>query len=170
MRLPALLLALLASLPLFAADDPKATDAPKTDAPKADAPKADTPAANPFEKGSPKAAAKKAKKTMGIPAIPEGISIEDGVKLQSAWSKAQEDPALKAGAAKAQDGEDKPKEAEGKKGKKGAPKEAKADHASADEALEKAMLKADPTLKPELVHTFVQSIHQKGGERTKKAK
>jgi len=168
MRLPALLA--LFAVSLIAADDPKTADAPKTDAPKADVPKSDTPAANPFEKGAPKAAPKKAKKTMGIPAIPEGISIEDGVKLQSAWSKAQEDPALKAVAAKSQDGEDKPKEAEGKKGKKGAPKEAKADHGSADEALEKAMLKADPTLKPELVHTFVQSIHQKGGERMKKAK
>jgi len=169
MRLPALL-ALFATLSLIAADEPKTAEAPKPDAPKTEAPKADTPAANPFEKGAPKAAAKKAKKTMGIPAIPEGISIEDGVKLQSAWSKAQEDPALKAGAAKAPDGEEKPKEADGKKGKKGTPKETRAEHGSADEALEKAMLKADPSLKPELVHTFVQSTHQKGGERMKKAK
>lgn len=164
MRLPTLL-ALLAAASLFAVDEPKTADTPKTDTPKAG-----DPAPNPFEKGTPKVAPKKAKKTMGIPAIPEGISIEDGVKLQSAWSKAQEDPTLKTGPSKAQDGEDKPKEAEGKKGKKGAPKETKAEHGSADEALEKAMLKADPTLKPELVHTFVQSTHQKGGERMKKAK
>ena len=161
MRLPTLL-ALFATLSLFAADEPKTADAPK-----ADAPKAGDPAPNPFEKGAPKAAPK-AKKLMGIPAIPEGISIEDGVKLQSAWSKAQEDPAIKAAAGKDQAGEDKPKETEGKKNKKGVAKENKTERGGADEALEKAMLKADPSLKPELVHTYVQSIHHKGGDRVKK--
>lgn len=148
MRLPALLLALLASSWLVAADAPKPADAPKTDAPKTE-----EPAPKPFEKGAPKAAAKKAKKTMGIPEIPEGVSIEDGVKLQAAWVKAQEDPSLKAG-------DDKPKGEDDKK-KKGGPR------ASADEALAKAMMKADPTLKPDLVRTYLEASHQKAKDGTK---
>jgi hypothetical protein len=142
MRLPALLLALLASAMLFAADEPKTAETPKTD----------TPAAKPAEK----AAAKKAKKTMGIPEIPEGVSIEDGVKLQAAWVKAQEDPSLKAG-------DDKPKGDDDKK-KKGGPR------AAADEALAKAMMKADPSLKIDLVRTYLEASHQKGNARPKKAK
>jgi hypothetical protein len=132
MRLPALLLALLATSALFAAD-----------APKPDAPKGDTPA----EKAAPKAAVKK-KKGMGIPEIPEGVSISDGVKLQAAWLKAQEAPAPKAGE-------------EDKKKKGGA-------RGSADEALAKAMIKADPSLKPELVRTFLEASRQKAGDRMKK--
>jgi len=135
MRLPALLLALLATSALFAAD-----------APKPEAPKGDTPA----EKAAPKAAAKKAKKTMGIPEIPEGVSISDGVKLQAAWVKAQEAPAPQAG--------------EEDKKKKGSPR------GSADEALAKAMIKADPSLKPELVRTYLEASHQKAGDRMKKKK
>jgi hypothetical protein len=142
MRLPALFLALLASAMLFAADEPKTAETPKTD----------TPAAKPAEK----AAAKKAKKTMGIPEIPEGVSIEDGVKLQAAWVKAQEDPSLKAG-------DDKPKGDDDKK-KKGGPR------AAADDALAKAMMKADPSLKIDLVRTYLEASHQKGNARPKKAK
>ena len=135
MRLPALLLVLLATSALFAAD-----------APKPDAPKGDTPA----EKAAPKAAAKKAKKTMGIPEIPEGVSISDGVKLQAAWVKAQEAPAPQAG--------------EEDKKKKGNPR------AAADEALAKAMIKADPSLKPELVRTYLEASHQKSKDVMKKKK
>lgn len=142
MRLPALLLTLFATSVLFAADEPKAADAPKTD----------TPAAKPAEKAEPKPAAKK-KKGMGIPEIPEGVSISDGVKLQAAWVKAQEDSALKAG-------EEKPKgEVDKKKG--GA-------RGSADEALAKAMIKADPSLKPELVRTYLEASHQKSKDGMKK--
>lgn len=154
MRVPALL-SLFATLALFAADEPKATETPKTE----------TPAAKPAEKAAPKA-----KKYMGIPEIPEGVSIEDGVKLQNAWSKAQSDEAFKAAVAKAKEGEDKPKEAEGKKGKKGAPAP-RGDRAVLDEALAKAMLRADPSLKPDLVHAYLAASHQKGsGVSRKKAK
>ena len=138
MRRPALLLALLATSTIFAAD-----------APKPEAPKGDTPA----EKAAPKAAPKKAKKLMGIPEIPEGVSISDGVKLQAAWVKVQEDPSLKAG-------EDKPKGEDDKK-KKGNPR------AAADEALAKAMIKADPSLKPELVRTYLEASHQKSKDGMK---
>ena len=142
MRLPALLLTLFATSALFAAD-----------APKPDAPKGDTPAAKPAEKAEPKPAAKK-KKGMGIPEIPEGVSISDGVKLQAAWVKAQEDSALKAG-------EEKPKgEVDKKKG--GA-------RGSADEALAKAMIKADPpSLNPELVRTYLEASRQKSKDGMKK--
>ena len=138
MRPPALLLVLFATSSLFAAD-----------APKPEAPKGDTPA----EKAAPKAAPKKAKKLMGIPEIPEGVSISDGVKLQAAWVKVQEDPSLKAG-------EDKPKGEDDKK-KKGNPR------AAADEALAKAMIKADPSLKPELVRTYLEASHQKAKDGMK---
>lgn len=155
MRLPALL-CLFTTLSLLAADEPKTTEAPKSE----------TPAAKPAEKAAPKA-----KKYMGIPEIPEGVSIEDGVKLQNAWSKAQNDEAYKAAVAKAKDGEDKPKEAEGKKGKK-AEKGAtpRGERGAVDEALAKAMLRADPSLKPDLVRTFLEASHQKANARTKKAK
>jgi len=139
MRPLALLLALLATSALFAADAPKTTEAPK----------GDTPAAKPAEKAAPKAAAKK-KKGMGIPEIPEGVSISDGVKLQAAWLKAQEAPAPQAG--------------EEDKKKKGSPR------GSADEALAKAMIKADPSLKIELVRTYLEASRQKAGDRMKKAK
>jgi hypothetical protein len=138
MRTPALLLALLATSSLFAADEPKPTETPK----------GDTPAAKPAEK-----AAKK-KKSMGIPEIPEGVSISDGVKLQAAWVKAQEEPSLKAGEAKPKGDDDKKK--------KGGPR------VSADEALAKAMLKADPSLKPDLVRAYLEASHEKAGNRTKK--
>jgi len=138
MRRPALFLVLFATSVLFAAD-----------APKPEAPKGDTPA----EKAAPKAAPKKAKKLMGIPEIPEGVSISDGVKLQAAWVKVQEDPSLKAS-------EDKPKGEDDKK-KKGNPR------AAADEALAKAMIKADPSLKPELVRTYLEASHQKSKDGMK---
>jgi hypothetical protein len=135
MRRPALFLVLFATSVLFAAD-----------APKPEAPKGDTPA----EKAAPKAAPKKAKKLMGIPEIPEGVSISDGVKLQAAWVKAQEAPAPQAG--------------EDDKKKKGNPR------AAADEALAKAMIKADPTLKPELVRTYLEASHQKAKDGMKSKK
>jgi len=151
MRLPALL-CLFTTLSLLAADEPKTTEAPKSE----------TPAAKPVEKAAPKA-----KKTMGIPEIPEGVSIEDGVKLQNAWSKAQNDEAYKAAVAKAKEGDDKPKEAEGKKAKKGAATP-RGERAAVDEALAKAMIKADPSLKPELVRAYLEASHEKAGNRTKK--
>lgn len=151
MRLPALL-CLFATLSLFAANETKTTEAPKADA----------PSAKPTEKAAPKA-----KKTMGIPEIPEGVSIEDGVKLQNAWSKAQNDEAYKAAVAKAKEGDDKPKEAEGKKGKKGSATP-RGERAAADEALAKAMLKADPSLKADLVRAYLEASHEKAGNRTKK--
>ena len=135
MRRPALFLVLFATSVLFAAD-----------APKPEAPKGDTPA----EKAAPKAAPKKAKKLMGIPEIPEGVSISDGVKLQAAWVKAQEAPAPQAG--------------EDDKKKKGNPR------AAADEALAKAMIKADPSLKPELVRTYLEASHQKAKDGMKSKK
>lgn len=135
MRRPALFLVLFATSVLFAAD-----------APKPEAPKGDTPA----EKAAPKAAPKKAKKLMGIPEIPEGVSISDGVKLQAAWVKAQEAPAPQAG--------------EDDKKKKGNPR------AAADEALAKAMIKADPTLKLELVRTYLEASHQKAKDGMKSKK
>ncbi len=144
MRPPALLLALFATSSLFAVDATKPTDAPK-----ADVPKTEEPAAKPAVKTVPKA-----KKLMGIPEIPEGVSISDGVKLQAAWVKVQEDPSLKAG-------EDKPKGEAGDKKKKGNPR------AAADEALAKAMIKADPSLKPELVRTYLEASHQKSKDGMK---
>ena len=152
MRLPALL-SLFATLALFAADEPKTSEAPKADA----------PAAKPAEKAAPKA-----KKYMGIPEIPEGVSIEDGVKLQTAWSKAQNDEAYKAAISSAKDAEEKPKD--GAKKKKGETTKPKSERAANDEALAKAMLKADPSLKPELVRTFLEASHQKANDRTKKKK
>ena len=90
---------------------------------------------------------------MGIPEIPEGVSIEDGVKLQAAWVKVQEDPSLKPS-------EDKPKGEDDKK-KKGNPR------AAADEALAKAMMKADPSLKIDLIRTYLEASHQKAKDGTK---
>jgi hypothetical protein len=69
MRLPALLLALLASLPLLAVDEKKPTE----------------PAAKPAEK--PELPVKKKKKGLDAPEIPAGVSLVDGVKLQEAWLK-----------------------------------------------------------------------------------
>ena len=143
MRLPALLLTLFVTSVLFAADAPKTTEAPK----------GDTPEAKPAEKAAPKAAAKK-KKGMGIPEIPEGVSISDGVKLQAAWVKAQEAPAPQAGDEKAKGEVDKKK--------KGSPR------GSADEALAKAMIKADPSLNPELVRTYLEASRQKSKDGMKK--
>jgi hypothetical protein len=153
MRLPALLFALAWSALMPAADEPKTTETPK----------GDTPATKPAEK------ALKKKKGMGIPEIPEGVTIEDGVKLQAAWVKAQSDETYKAAVAKAHEDDDKPKEGEtDKKKKKGGAKEPKSERALLDAALEKAMLNADPSLKAELVRTYLDASHQKAGDRTKK--
>ena len=147
MRTPAVLLALLLAAGLQAADEPKP----------------DAPAAKPAEKAAPKA-----KKLMGIPEIPEGVSIEDGVKLQSAWAKAQNDEAYQAASSNSKDGDEKPKDS-GKK-KKGEAKGPKNALSAKDEALAKAMIKADPSLKPELVRTFLEASHQKAKEGMKKKK
>lgn len=152
MRLPALL-PLFACLALIAADEPKTAEAPK----------ADSPVAKPAEKAAPKA-----KKYMETPEIPEGISIEDGVKLQNAWIKAQADDTYKAAVAKAKEGDAKPKDAEGKKTKKNAAATPRGERAALAEALAKAMIKADPSLKPELVRTYLESSRRKGSEVTKK--
>lgn len=144
MRLPALL-ALFATLTLFAADEPKKTETPSGDTPA-------KPATEP---------AKKKSKYMATPAIPEGISISDGVKLQDAWNKAQNDPAY-LGAA----GKGKAKGDDDKKTKGGA-KEKKGTRESADEALEKAMLRAEPSLNAELIRTYLKSARQKTNDPTK---
>ena len=39
---------------------------------------------------------------------------------------------------------------------------------SLDEALAKAMLRADPSLKPDLVHTYLAASHQKGSGVSRK--
>jgi len=145
MRTATLLFALLLAAGIHAADEPKP----------------DAPVAKPAEKAAPKA-----KKLMGIPEIPEGVSIEDGVKLQSAWAKAQNDEAYQAASSNSKDSDEKPKE--GGKKKKGEAKGPKSALSSKDEALAKAMIKADPSLKPELVRTFLEASHQKAGMKGKK--
>ncbi len=144
MRTATLLFALLLAAGLLAADEPKP----------------DAPVAKPAENAAPKA-----KKLMGIPEIPEGVSIEDGVKLQSAWAKAQNDEAYQAASSNSKDSDEKPKE--GGKKKKGEAKGPKSALSSKDEALAKAMIKADPSLKPELVRTFLEASHQKAGMKKK---
>lgn len=146
MRLPALL-ALFTALTLFAADEPKKTENPSGDTPA-------KPATEP---------AKKKSKYMATPAIPEGISISDGVKLQDAWNKAQNDPAYLDAAGK---GKGKAKGDDDKKTKGGA-KEKKNSRESADEALEKAMLRAEPSLNAELIRTYLKSARQKPNDPAK---
>jgi hypothetical protein len=146
MRLPTLL-ALFATLTLFAADEPKKTETPSGDTPA-------KPVTEP---------AKKKSKYMATPAIPEGVSISDGVKLQDAWNKAQDDPAYLAAAGK---GKAKAKGDDDKKTKAGA-KEKKGSRESADEALEKAMLRAEPSLNAELIRTYLKSARQKTNDPSK---
>ena len=140
MRYPALLLALLATLPLFAADEKKPTE----------------PVTKPAEKTEP---AVKNKKGLDSPEIPEGVSLSDGVKLQEAWLAAEKDPAFLA-VFKKNGGGAKPKKSEGEKTKGGA-REAKAGRQEIDEARVKAMQQADPSLNIQLIRAYVESSHQK---------
>jgi hypothetical protein len=142
---PLALLTLFVTLTLFAVEEPKPTGTPKGET-----------LAKPATE-----AAKKKSKYMATPAIPEGVSISDGVKLQDAWNKAQEDPAYRAALGKGKargKGDD-----DDKKSKKG-PRE------SADEALEKAMLRAEPSLKIEVIRTYLRSARQKVNDPAKKKK
>ena len=152
MRLPALFLALLASLPLFAADEKKPTE----------------PVAKPVEKPEP--AVKKKKKGLDAPEIPAGVSLVDGVKLQEAWLKAESDEEFKAAVAKLGGAGEKPKKSKGEK-KEGGARDAKEAREAIDAARVKAMQKAEPALKIDLIRDYVESSHQKksdGAGKTKK--
>ncbi|MBM3868189.1 MAG: hypothetical protein FJ384_04580 [Verrucomicrobia bacterium] len=141
MRPPALLLALLTSLPLFAADEKKPVE----------------PVAKPAEKTEP--AVKKKKKGLDAPEIPAGVGLADGVKLQEAWLKAETDEDFKAALAKLGGGE-KPKKSKGEK-KEGGARDAKEAREALDAARVKAMQKADPSLNVQLIRDYVESTHQK---------
>jgi hypothetical protein len=152
MRLPALLLALLASLPLFAADEKKPTD----------------PVAKPTEKPA-EPAVKKKKKGLEAPEIPAGVSLSDGVKLQEAWLKAESDEDFKAAVAKLGGAGEKPKKSEGEK-KKGGSRDAKEAREAIAAARVKAMQKAEPGLKIDVIRDYVASTHQKKSEVAGKPK
>ena len=150
MRLPALLLALLASLTLFAADEKKPTE----------------PATKPTEK--PAVPVKK-KKGLEAPEIPAGVSLVDGVKLQEAWLKAETDEEFKAALAKLGGAGEKPKKSKGEK-KEGGARDAKEAREAIDAARVKAMQKAEPSLKVEVIRDYVDSTHQKKSDVAGKPK
>jgi hypothetical protein len=152
MRLPALLLALLASLPLFAAD----------------APKPEAPATKQTEKPA-EPAVKKKKKGLDAPDIPAGVSLVDGVKLQEAWLKADNDEEFKAAAAKLGGAGEKPKKSKGEK-KEGGARDAKEAREAIDAARVEAMQKAEPSLKIEVIRDYVASTHQKKSDVAGKPK
>ena len=151
MRLPALLLTLLASLPLFAAEEKKPTES----------------VAKPAEKPEP--AVKKKKKGIDAPEIPAGIGLADGVKLQEAWLKAEADEEFKAAVAKLGDAGEKPKKSKGEK-KEGGAREAREAREAIDAARVKAMQKAEPSLKVEVIRAYVESAHQKRSDVAGKPK
>ena len=151
MRLPTLLLALLASLPLFAADEKKPTE----------------PVAKPVEKPEP--AVKKKKKGLEAPEIPAGVSLVDGVKLQEAWLKAESDEEFKAAVAKLGGAGEKPKKSKGEK-KEGGARDAKEAREAIDAARVKAMQKAEPSLKVDLIRDYVASTHQRKSDVAGKPK
>ena len=151
MRLPALLLALLASLPLLAVDEKKPTE----------------PAAKPAEK--PELPVKKKKKGLDAPEIPAGVSLVDGVKLQEAWLKAETDEEFKAAVAKLGGAGEKPKKSEGEN-KKGGARDAKGAREAIDAARVKAMQKAEPSLKIDVIRAYVESTHQKKSDVAGKPK
>lgn len=151
MRLPALFLALLASLPLFAADEKKPAE----------------PVAKPAEKTEP--AVKKKKKGLDAPEIPAGVSLADGVKLQEAWLKAENDEEFKAAVAKLGGAGEKPKKSEGEK-KKGGARDAKGAREAIDTARVKAMQKAEPSLRIDVIRAYVESTHQKKSDVAGKPK
>jgi hypothetical protein len=152
MRHPALLLALIASLSLHAAD----------------APKPETPVTKPTEKPA-ESAVKKKKKGLEAPEIPAGVSLSDGVKLQEAWLKAEHDEDFKAVVAKLGGAGDKPKKSEGEK-KKGGSRDAKEAREAIDVARVKAMQRAEPGLKIDLIRDYVASTHQKKSDVAGKPK
>jgi len=149
MRHPALLLALLASLPLFAAEEKKPVE----------------PTAKPAEKKAP---AVKKKKGLDAPEIPAGVGLADGVKLQEAWLKAETDEDFKSALAKLGGGE-KPKKGKGEK-KEGGARDAKEAREALDAARVKAMQKAEPSLKVDLIRDYVASSHQKKSDVAGKPK
>ena len=151
MRLPALLLALLASLPLFAAEEKKPTE----------------PVTKPAEKTEP--AVKKKKKGIDAPEIPDGVGLADGVKLQEAWLKAENDEEFKAAVAKLGGAGEKPKKSKGEK-KEGGAREAKEAREAIDAARVKAMQKAEPSLKIDVILDYVESSHQKKSDVAGKPK
>ena len=151
MRLPALLLTLLASLPLFAAEEKKPTES----------------VAKPAEKPEP--AVKKKKKGLDAPEIPAGVGLADGVKLQEAWLKAEADEEFKAALAKHGSAAEKTKKGEGEK-KKGGARDAKEAREAIDAARVKAMQKADPSLNVQLIRDYVESTHQKKSDVAGKPK
>jgi hypothetical protein len=141
----------LASLSLFAADEPKT----------------ETPSAKPAEKTE--TPVKKKKKGLDAPEIPAGISLSDGVKLQEAWLKAEHDEDFKAALAKLDGAGEKPKKSEGEK-KKGGARDAKEAREAIDVARVKAMQKADPSLNVEVIRTYVASTHQRKSDVAGKPK
>lgn len=151
MRHPALLVALLASLPLFAADEKKPVE----------------PTTKPAEKTEP--AVKKKKKGLDAPEIPAGIGLADGVKLQEAWLKAESDEDFKAAVAKLGGAGEKPKKSEGEK-KKGGARDNKEAREAIDAARVKAMQKAEPGLNIEVIRDYVASSHQKKSDVAGKPK
>jgi hypothetical protein len=151
MRLPALLCFLLASLSLFAADEKKP----------------EAPVAKPVEKPEP--AVKKKKKGLEAPEIPAGVSLSDGVKLQEAWLKAESDEDFKAAVAKLGGAGEKPKKSKGEK-KEGGARDAKEAREAIDIARVKAMQKAEPGLKIEVIRDYVASTHQKKSDVAGKPK
>ena len=151
MRLPALFLALLASLSLCAVDEKKPVE----------------PVAKPVEKPEP--AVKKKKKGLDAPEIPAGVSLVDGVKLQEAWLKAESDEEFKAAVAKLGGAGDKPKKSKGEKKESGA-RDAKEAREAIDAARVKAMQKAEPSLKVDVIRDYVTSTHQRKSDVAGKPK
>ena len=152
MRLPALLCLLLASLSLLAAD----------------APKPETPATKPTEKPA-EPAVKKKKKGLDAPEIPAGVSLVDGVKLQEAWLKAESDEEFKTAVVKLGSAGEKPKKSKGEK-KEGGARDAKEAREAIDIARVKAMQKAEPSLKIDVIRAYVESSHQKKSDVAGKPK
>jgi hypothetical protein len=151
MRLPALFLALFASLSLCAVDEKKPTE----------------PVAKPAEKTEP--AMKKKKKGLDAPEIPAGVSLVDGVKLQEAWLKAETDEEFKAAVAKLGGAGEKPKKSKGEK-KEGGARDAKEAREAIDIARVKAMQKAEPSLKVDVIRDYVASTHQRKSDVAGKPK
>jgi hypothetical protein len=146
MRLPALLVALLASLPLFAAEEKKPAES----------------VAKPVEKPEP--AVKKKKKGIDAPEIPAGVGLADGVKLQEAWLKSENDEDFKAAVAKLGGAGEKTKKGKGEK-KEGGAREAREAREAIDAARVKAMQKAEPSLKVEVIRDYVESAHRNPAEK-----
>jgi hypothetical protein len=111
----------------------------------------------------------KKKKGLEAPEIPAGVSLVDGVKLQEAWLKAETDEEFKAAVAKLGGAGEKPKKSKGEK-KEGGARDAKEARDSIDAARVKAMQKAEPSLKIDLIRDYVASTHQKKSDVAGKPK